>query len=142
MATELNKSIVVDTNTYDDYAIGITLPLRFVNNTFEQSYQTIDQLKSNIKNLLLTNKGERIMQPEFGSGLQSLVFEQLDTDLEEQIESTIIQAMNMWLPFVSVDNIQVDMSNTLKDRNMVSISLQFTVGDNVDLNEVSFTIQQ
>jgi hypothetical protein len=78
MAVELGRRIVKDTVAYKSYAIGITLPLTFGENTFEQSFQTKDQIKSNIKNLLLTKRGERILQPQFGSGLQSLLFEQND----------------------------------------------------------------
>ena len=68
MAVELGRRVVKDTVEYSDYAIGITLPLTFGQNTFEQSFLTKDQVKSNIKNLLLTKRGERIIQPEFGSG--------------------------------------------------------------------------
>lgn len=142
MATELNKSMVIDTKSYNDYAIGLTLPLRFSNNTFEQSYQTISQIKSNIKNLLLTSRGERVMQPEFGSGLSSLLFEQSDSNLEGHIEDTIISSIDMWMPYISIESIQVDMSDNSKDRNVVNISLQFKVGDNISLDELTFTIQQ
>ena len=57
MAVELGRRIVKDTTAYKNYAIGITLPLQFGENTFEQSFLTKDQVKSNIKNLLLTKRG-------------------------------------------------------------------------------------
>jgi len=90
MAIELGSKVVKDTPSYSSYAIGISLPLQFGNNTFTQTYQTIDQVKSNIKNLLLTKKGERISQPEFGSGLQELLFEPNVSDFEGKIEDTIM----------------------------------------------------
>ena len=89
MAVELGRRIVKDTVAFKSYAIGVTLPLQFGDSTFEQSFQTKDQAKSNIKNLLLTKRGERILQPEFGSGLQSLLFEPNVDDLEGRIEDTI-----------------------------------------------------
>ena len=105
MAVELGRRIVKDTKSYSSYAIGITLPLQFGENTFEQSYQTKDQVKSNIKNLLLTKRGERIIQPEFGSGLQSLLFEQNVDDLEGRIEDTINESLEQWLPYVTAEEI-------------------------------------
>jgi hypothetical protein len=48
-------------------AIGITLPLQLGNTGyFEQSFDTLTQVKSNFINLILTRKGERVHQPEFG----------------------------------------------------------------------------
>ena len=62
-----------------DVAVGITLPLRLGNSGyFEQSYTTLEQVKSNVINLLLTIPGERYMQPTFGSNLYSHLFEQFD----------------------------------------------------------------
>ena len=72
-----------------DVAIGLTLPLRGGNNGyFEQSYTTMEQVKSNLINLLLTIPGERYMQPTFGSNLYSHLFEQFDEFVSEQIEVT------------------------------------------------------
>jgi len=140
MAIELGSKIVKDTETYNDYAIGITLPIQFGNTYFNQSFQTKDQVKSNIKNLLLTKKGERILQPEFGSGLQELLFEFNDDNLETKIEETINQALETWLPYVTVDSIDVEQTNELKDRNRVNVSITFAVAGNPELNEVTFTV--
>ena len=74
MAVIIGKKMLNDTGQYEDYAIGITLPIQIGNNAFNQAFTTIEQAKSNIKNLLLTNRGERVMQPEFGSGLRELLF--------------------------------------------------------------------
>jgi len=51
MAVELGSKIVKDTESYNDYAIGLSLPLQFGNSTFNQTFQTSEQVKSNIKNL-------------------------------------------------------------------------------------------
>jgi hypothetical protein len=53
-------------------AIGVSLPFGVcgTDQLFNQTYSTKDQTKSNLINLLLTNKGERILNPEFGSDLK------------------------------------------------------------------------
>lgn len=141
MAIELGSKVVKDTQSYKDYAIGLSLPLQFGNNTFEQTYQTIDQVKSNIKNLLLTKKGERILQPEFGSGLQELLFEPNVSDFEGKIEDTINDSIEQWLPYVTVEEINIEATDELKDNNRINVSLKFKVGQNTQLNEVTFTAQ-
>ena len=52
-------------------------------------FWTFDQVRSNLKNLLLTKKGERILQPEFGSGLHDLLFNPATEKFEEDLETTI-----------------------------------------------------
>ena len=86
MAVELGSKIVKDTQSYNDYAIGISLPIQITNTAFQQTFTTIEQVKSNIKNLLLTKRGERIMQPTFGSGLQEVLFEPNVNDLKVRLK--------------------------------------------------------
>ena len=81
MAVILGKKLVIDSKQFEDYAIGITLPIQIGNTAFNQSFITADQVKSNIKNLLLTKRFERLMQPEFGSGIQELLFNMNDKKL-------------------------------------------------------------
>lgn len=140
MAIVLGQRKVKDLKEFEDYAIGITLPIQIGNTAFNQSFKTIDQVKTNIKNLLLTKKRERVMQPNLGSGLQELLFDFNDDTLAEKIEQTITEAIQTWLPYINIEEINVQQSNELKDSNRVGISLSFTVGNEVDLNSVSFTI--
>jgi|TARA_B110000483_G_scaffold219411_1_gene273575 phage baseplate assembly protein W len=141
MAVELGSKIVKDTQSFNDYAIGISLPIQITNTAFEQTFQTSEQVKSNIKNLLLTKKGERILQPEFGSGLQALLFEPNVDDFEGRIEDTINESLEQWLPYVTAEEIDIDASDTLRDNNRINVSVKFRIGDNADLNEVTFTTQ-
>ena len=70
MAIRTGPKLVKDLPERDRVAIGITLPLQKGNGGyFAQSYQTSEQVKSNIKNLILTRKGERLMHPTFGTDL-------------------------------------------------------------------------
>jgi phage baseplate assembly protein W len=140
MAVELGQRIVKDTIAYNDYAIGISLPIQITNTAFNQTFQTAEQLKSNIKNLLLTKRGERIMQPLFGSGLNELLFEFNDSELETRIEATINEAVETWMPFVTVDSVEIEATDELKDRNTINVSLKFSVNGNPQLNEVTFAV--
>jgi len=140
MAIELGRKVVKDTESYDDYAIGISLPIQITNTAFGQTFQTIDQVRSNIKNLLLTRRGERILQPEFGSGLQGVLFEFNDDDVSRKIEDTITESLEQWLPYVTVEEIEIEQTDELKDINRVNVSITFRVGDNPSLEVVTFTV--
>ena len=141
MAIVLGQKLVKDTEKYNDYAIGITLPIQIGNTAFNQSFTTIEQTKSNIKNLLLTKKYERLMQPNLGSGMQELLFEMNDEDLAQKIEDTINSSIETWLPFVVIEDISIEQTNELKDSNQVNVYLRFRIQNNVNLETLSFNIQ-
>jgi phage baseplate assembly protein W len=142
MAVVLGRKIVKDLEQFNDTAIGITLPLQITNTAFNQSFQTIDQVRTNIKSLLLTKRRERVMQPFLGSGLTELLFEQNDEELEERIENTIVQSLQTWLPYVVIDTIIIEQSNELKDRNSVEVSITFRINGNPTLETVTFNVEE
>jgi phage baseplate assembly protein W len=140
MAIVLGQKLVQDTKKFDDFAIGITLPIQIGNTAFNQSFKTAEQASSNIKNLLLTKRGERIMQPNFGSGLQELLFEFNDDALAEKIEDTVTSALENWLPYIRGDQIDIGATDLDKDNNTVNVSIKFRVLGNPDLNTVTFNV--
>lgn len=140
MAIVLGKKRVIDTIEYNDYAIGITLPLQIGNTAFNQSFTTSEQIKTNIKSLLLTKRYERLMQPNLGSGLQELLFEQNTDDLPDRIEDRINQSLSNWLPFVTIDTIDITQSDELKDSNRVEVSIKFRINDTPKLETLTFTV--
>ena len=140
MAVIIGKKLVKDTQEYNDYAIGITLPIQIGNVAFNQSFTTAVQIESNIKNLLLTKKGERLMQPDFGCGLQELLFEPNDSDLESRIEDIINNAVSFWLPSVTVAAIDITSEPSQKDVNRINVKITYRFADSSNLNQVTFTV--
>ena len=64
-----------------DVWIGLSLPLgQSDSGFFEQTQTTLKQTSSNIRNLLLTMKGERPFLPEFGCDIYSALFEPIGDD--------------------------------------------------------------
>jgi phage baseplate assembly protein W len=140
MAIVLGSKPVADLTEFENIAIGITLPIQIGTTAFDQSFKTYDQIKTNVRSLLLTKRRERVMQPFLGSGLHELVFDFNDDELSVKIEEVITSALAQWLPFVNIDSIDIEQDDFLKDRNQVNISVLFTIGDNVTLNQITFTI--
>ena len=76
-------SSVLEKDLNPDIKIGISLPMDHTDGSgfFPGTSTTLSQTGSNIRNLLLTNKGERVGQPEFGCGLLQILFEPLSDTL-------------------------------------------------------------
>jgi phage baseplate assembly protein W len=143
MAYTLQKKVVKDTDSeFDNHAYGLTYPVRSGSTMFESTYNLVDAASANIRNLLLTRKGERIMLPEFGTGLHELLFEPMDDEFESKVQKTVIDSVKFWLPYVTIEEIDIDMSPEMKDRHRANLKLTFRVGDSLDLNQVTFTVQE
>lgn len=92
-----------------DVAIGIKIPfLTKAGVLFDQSYSTEDQLLTNLKNLILTQPGERIMQPQFGTYLREALFEPNDATLRSRLDSNIRFAIGYWLPYVTITSLDIE----------------------------------
>ena len=74
---------------------------------------------------MLTQKGERVGQPTFGSDLPRLLFEQRTDDISDSIDETIREAISNWLPYIEVSDIQTIFSDTRP--NEVNVILEFLV---------------
>jgi len=105
-------------------AIGVSLPFNGPSGPFNSTYSTKDQIKSNLINLILTNKGERVFNPEFGMDLRKVLFEGMVDDLTSVIQDLIVMNINMFVPEVIVNNINVIQN---KDNNSISITVQYSL---------------
>jgi phage baseplate assembly protein W len=121
-------------------AIGISLPFgrSGTNQLFNKTYNTKDQIKSNFINLLLTNKGERILNPEFGSNLKQLLFENITSITEENIKDAIISSANIYLPEIQVVNITL---NNEYDNNTINITIDYVLRISGTSEQITISFQ-
>jgi phage baseplate assembly protein W len=87
--------------------LGVPYPITKTPMGFLYSQNGINQIKSDLLVLLLTNPGERVMNPNFGTPLRSLLFEPNDVTLQFQAKNMIIQAIKSWEPRIAIQNINV-----------------------------------
>jgi len=118
-------------NGRDDIATGIALPFGSGRSNFKLVYTTLEQAKTNIINLLLTHKGERFMQPTFGTNLRRFLFQPNTDSLRGEIRSELLETIKYWLPFVNVDKINVSHTIENTDEYKINISLTFSVIDDI-----------
>ena len=131
----------IDTN--DDVYVGIKFPLSYgLNGFFFQSKTIQEQSKSNLRNLLLTTPGERVMQPLFGSDLKLLLFQNFDDIAEDSIVEIINEAVDRQLPYINIQDIfvdkdekgnsigiQIEYATTLDPNSIDALQLQFNIGE-------------
>jgi hypothetical protein len=82
-------------------------------------------IRQNLKMLILTNPGERIMEPEFGVGLRTYLFQNFNEGTYAEIESKIRQQVAKYLPVVNIIGLSVDTAG--QDSNQLGLSLKFSI---------------
>jgi phage baseplate assembly protein W len=118
-------------------AVGVSLPFNG-GGVFNKTYSTQDQVKSNLINLLLTYKGERILNPEFGADLPKLLFDPITDNIIKKIQDQIITNVNIYIPEIILTNIEV---NPDIDRNTlyVMVEYQLKISGNKDKIIIDFS---
>ena len=107
------------------------LGISYVSNAgqlFRPIYVDIDQALENLKNLLLTRFGERVLQPTFGCRLFEILFQPNIFELKDEIKDIIIQPVNFWLPYITID--EVNVITNQDDPNLVhhvQITITFSI---------------
>ena len=116
-----------------DTALGIVLPIkRGKTGYFEQAFDVITQVKSNLINLILTRKGERVFQSDFGTDLHTLVFTQMDDEYDKNVKNSVASAVRKWMPFINIVE-QVVIRD--EDKNNTLLEITFSLSTNSDITE-------
>jgi phage baseplate assembly protein W len=84
--------------------LPIQHPNRDPGQKLNQTYKEV--VKQNFKHLILTIPGERMMDPSFGCGLVSLLFEQYDSHgLRDTVAAKIDEQVKLYMPYIKVTKI-------------------------------------
>lgn len=111
-----------------DTALGITLPFNGTTGLFTSTYTTEQQAISNLKNLLLTVKGERVQQPGFGTDLIRLLFQPNTDIIKQNVDDVITGPVNRWLPYINI--VEIETITAEDDPNLdhnISVIIKFNV---------------
>lgn len=109
---------------------GVEVSLNYATEgVFDTTYTTFQATKNNLLNFLLTGQGQRYLNPTFGFGLQSYLFEQLNNETSAALEDDIQSAIGELFPTVTVEELTI---NLLQDTNQLDITLTFSIGSESD----------
>ena len=95
-----------------------------------------ESVKFNIKNIILTHPGERTMDPDFGVGIQQLLFEHDRSDLFESVHNRIKVQIGVYAPYVTLLNLEIH-----PNQNTVSVIIEYEIdyAEIVDLLELELS---
>ena len=116
--------------------IGVSLPFN-APGVFNKTYSTKEQIKSNLINLLLTDKGERIMNPEFGADIRKSLFDNITDSSTELLKLKITDAISIFVPEVILGEVSVipDIDYNTLD---VTINYRLAISNTPDQVTVQF----
>jgi phage baseplate assembly protein W len=87
---------------------GISFPPRLGSDGRWAWSQGDDNVRDSVQAILLTDRGERLMLPDFGGNLARFLFEPNTTTTRHLIAERITQALNAWEPRLRVEAVQVE----------------------------------
>tara|TARA_R100000315_G_C5232782_1_gene143819 strand:- start:1503 stop:2066 length:564 start_codon:yes stop_codon:yes gene_type:complete len=79
---------------------------------FHLSYTTKEQTFSNLRNLVLTNRGERVMHPEFGCDIWASLFDNITPNIIKSMKKRIEKQVSIWLPYVNLIDVRIKHNDT------------------------------
>ena len=71
------------------------------------AHSSLELIRNNLRQLLLTEKGERVMVPDYGLSLRKFLFEPLDETVVRLIRDHILEGLNKWAVNIRVINLSI-----------------------------------
>jgi phage baseplate assembly protein W len=118
-------------------AVGFSFPLDGPA-VFNPTYTVREQTKSNLINYLLTNKGERVFNPNFGADLRNLIFESVSDVTTDELAFRIQNDINLFFPQVDIKEVKF---NNVPDKNEINFTLTYTVANFGITDDITILLQ-
>ena len=106
--------------------VGWKFPIRVDETTGRirtSSYE--EDVEEAIRIIMLTRKGERVMQPEFGCGIQDFVFQTMDYTTISHMEHQILEALILWEPRIIDPEVHIETDEI--ESGKLNIHISYTV---------------
>ena len=124
-------------NLNKNITIGIALPFN-APSAFRSTYSFKDQLKYNLINLLLTDKGERIFNPNFGTNIRRQLFNQIEEDTYNVLIDDIRNTIELYIPQVTIEKLEAVPSY---DQNTITINLTYRINISNEKDTITINIE-
>jgi phage baseplate assembly protein W len=98
-----------------------------------------DAVKESIKNLILTNKGERLMQPDIGANVTAMLFENMTPAVMKIMEEQIRETINTYEPRCELIDITVSPDY---DNNIVRVRIEFFITNQEQPVEITVFLER
>ena len=134
MAYNLRQINVLDLRS--STGVGVALPFS-TPAVFQTVYTTKEQLRYNIINFLLTNKRERIFNPNFGANIRNKVFEQITADTIDTLDDQIRLGISRY--FSNVVITELTFGGT-PDQNLLTIQFSYTISNTGESDNIIISL--
>ncbi|MDA0687738.1 MAG: GPW/gp25 family protein [Proteobacteria bacterium] len=107
---------------------GWSFPPEFQRNDGVLELQTVSleaDIKESLSILLATAPGERVMQPTFGCGLKTMIFENVDETAITEMKDLIERAILFFETRIDLDDIYIDTDNIYD--GLMEIDIHYTI---------------
>jgi len=112
----------------------------------EDTYELYDDVKHQVsfylKNLLLTHPGENISDPGYGVGIRQFLFEQNVESVRSLIQSRVSGQISRYLPYLSVEDIQVAADSAEIDENTLKLRITYSIPGNFEQQVFDLNLKQ
>ena len=114
-------------------SIGIKLPIKYnTGDGFTMLVTVREMVKQNLKMLILTNPGERVMESQFGVGIKQFLFQNQTENIAGLIETKTREQVSTYLPIVDIQQIQFKIS---PEANSLRMILTYQIPD-IGINDL------
>jgi phage baseplate assembly protein W len=119
-----NAQYIAPENLNPNIGLGVSIPFSSPS-VFSSTYVTQDAVKNNLINYFLTNPGEIPLNPTFGAGLRSFLFEQISQPTVGDIKSFVQNKLSTAFPMIQVDTL--DVLTSQQDNNSLIIQIKYYI---------------
>ena len=105
--------------------VGWSFPIAVEGNGVIETAAYEEDIRQAIRIIVLTNRGERVMRPDFGAGLHAYVFEPLSTTTMELVRFRVEEALLTWE--ARIDIVELSVTTDDSEHNKLLIDLTYRV---------------
>lgn len=114
---------------------GIQFPFQKGTTSFPAKAEDAALIRESIIQILLTEGGERLMRPDFGSGLMSRVFDNNNSILESLLQAEVFAAVGKWEPRAIVRNV-----DTVRNDSNITVTVNYVIVATRQLDAVNLVL--
>lgn len=119
-------------NTTQQVAVGVSIPFNSPS-VFTSTFTTTSQIKSNLINYILTNTGERVLNPTFGANIRAQLFGQITSDTLSALEIKLTNDIKKYFPLIRINKLSL---SPIYEENSINLVLVYSI-----LNNATETLQ-
>ena len=107
---------------------------------FKMNRTLAEQIKFELKNLLLTSPGENLSDFDYGVGLRSFVFDQNTPSARARISSEIRSQVTRYVSSVNLLEIRMPMTDSMVDDGEMSVAIRYSIAGQRNIDELEINL--